>query len=84
MDLAGGQVRIRRVSKVDPASGDLLSLDLLLVTPVLEEVWRTRLQVEGEQGSVWVVSRAGLITLKRLRGSGQDRDDIQRLEGDEP
>jgi hypothetical protein len=34
------------------------------------------------QGELWVVSRQGFVSLKRLRGSGQDQDDIKRLEED--
>jgi hypothetical protein len=79
MSFAGGAVEIRRISKLDPGSGDLLMLDLLLVTSSLAEVWRTRQEVEWEHGSLWVVSRSGLIALKRLRSSGQDLDDIARL-----
>jgi hypothetical protein len=84
MTLAAGGVEIKRVTKIDTTSRDLLSLDLLLVTPATEVAWRTRMRVRWERGEVWVVSRQGLISLKRLRGSGQDQDDIRRLEEDEP
>ncbi len=80
MSFAGGAVEIRCVSKVDAGSHDLLSLDLLVVTPEIEQVWKERARVRWEGGELWVVSRQGLTRLKRLRGSGQDRDDIQRLE----
>ena len=83
MTFAAGAVEIRRVTKIDSTSRDLLSLDLLLVTPATESAWQTRTRVRWERGEVWVVSRQGLISLKRLRGSGQDQDDIRRLEGDE-
>jgi Uncharacterised nucleotidyltransferase len=76
-------IEIFRLSKPDPETGDLLSLDLLVVTPELERVWRTRERVDWEYGSVPVVSRAGLVTMKRLRGSGQDLDDIRMLEDDD-
>ena len=57
-------------------------LDLLLVdSPMLAEIWRTRETFEWESKPVWVVSRQGLIALKRLRGSSQDLADIARLEG---
>jgi hypothetical protein len=82
MSLAGGAVEIRRVTKLD--HGDLLSLDLLLVTPAIESAWKGRVRVRWERGELWVVSRQGLVSLKRLRGSGQDQDDIKRLEGDSP
>jgi hypothetical protein len=42
------------------------------------------MRVRWERGEVWVVSRQGLVSLKRLRGSGQDQDDIRRLEEVEP
>jgi hypothetical protein len=80
MRFAGGAVEIRRVTKIDAASGDLLSLDLLLVTPAIERIWNERTRVRWERGELWVVSRQGLVSLKRLRGSGQDQDDIKRLE----
>jgi len=84
MTFKEGDVEIRRISKPDPELGDVLVLDLLLVTPATEEVWRTRVEVAWEHGTVWVVSRRGLVTLKSLRGSGQDLDDIEVLEdGDE-
>ena len=68
------------MSKIDPGSGDVLTLDLLLVTPAIEAIWKDRLRVPWLDDSVCVVSRAGLIQLKSLRGSGQDLDDIHKLE----
>lgn len=82
MSFAGGTIEIRRISKPDPDTGDLLMLDLLLATAPLTKVWHTRREVEWEHGGLWVVSREGLVALKRLRGSGQDLDDIVRLEED--
>ena len=82
MDLsfANGAVEIRRVSKIDTDSGDLLSLDLLLVTPQIRMAWDSRIESEWEGRNLSVVSRAGLMALKQLRGSGQDLDDIKALE----
>jgi len=82
MVFADGAVRIRRLSQIDAESGDVLTLDLLLVTAQLAEVWQSRRQVEWEDGTLWVVSRQGLTTLKRLRGSDQDLADIERLRKD--
>jgi len=76
-------IEIHRLSKPDPETGDLLSLDLLVVTPTLASVWETRQRVDWEHGTVPVVSRAGLVTMKRLRGSGQDLDDIRILEAED-
>jgi hypothetical protein len=83
MILRGGAVEMHRLSKPDPERGDLLSLDLLVVTPALAAVWETRERVDWEHGSLPVVSRRGLVAMKRLRGSGQDEDDIRALEGDD-
>ena len=74
------RAEIHRSSKPDPETGDLLSIDLVLVTPELTEAWRTRQRLRWEHGQVSVVSRAGLVLMKRLRGSGQDLDDIRDLE----
>jgi hypothetical protein len=80
MRFSGGAVEIHRLSKPDSETGDLLSLDLLVVTAGLEEVWASRERIRWEHGVVPVVSRSGLIAMKRLRGSGQDLDDIRALE----
>jgi len=83
LSFADGAVEIRRVSKIDRESGDLLSLDLLLVTPQLLDVWDSRVKSEWAGGTFSVVSRDGLIAMKKLRQSGQDLDDIAVLEGAE-
>lgn len=59
----------------------MLSVDLLVVTPALSAVWESRRVIDWGTISLTVVSRQGLVTLKELRGSGQDRDDIQALRG---
>jgi len=79
MRFANGAIEIRRISKIDPDSGDVLMLDLLLVTPPIVAVWESRSEVEWESRKIQVVSREGLITLKSLRGSSQDLEDIRRL-----
>ena len=83
LSFANGAVEIRRVSKIDADSGDLLSLDLLIVTPELSDVWDSRVVSEWEGGTFSVVSRSGLIEIKQLRRSGQDLDDIKALEAGE-
>lgn len=83
MSFASGAVEIRRVSKIDPEDGELLSLDLLLVTPDIRTSWESRLEAEWEGGKLSVVSASGLIALKQLRGSGQDLADIEALTGED-
>lgn len=82
MSFANGAVEMRRVSKIDPDDGELLSLDLLLVTPDIIESWESRLEAEWEGRKLSVVSAKGLIALKQLRGSDQDLVDIKALRGE--
>jgi hypothetical protein len=72
-------VIIHRLTKIDEISGEHLVLDLLLVTPQTKRAWDGRLTVEWEGGQLKVVSPQGLILLKSLRSSGQDKDDIDYL-----
>jgi len=74
------QSEIRRVSKIDPADGEVLMLDLLLVTPLIDHVWETREHKMWLGREITVVSREGLVALKRARGSKQDLADIEKLE----
>ena len=83
LSFADGAIEIRRVSKVDPEDNDLLTLDFLLVTPDILDVWESRQQIEWENGKLSVVSKAGLISLKQLRSSFQDLADIQALESED-
>ena len=76
-----GAIDIRRLSKIDPSDGDLLMVDFLLVTPAVADAWNNRIRVTSTNGSVFTVSREGLIALKSFRKSGQDMDDIERLKG---
>ena len=76
---AGGAVEIHRISKIESESNDVLTLDLLLVSSETLTAWESRVEVEWEAGRLCVVSREGLMALKRLRGSGQDVEDIKRL-----
>ncbi len=83
LSFANGVIEIRWVSKIDPESGDPLSLDLLLVTPKIFSIWESRTTANWEGGKLSVVSRNGLISLKELRGSGQDQDDIKALQDED-
>jgi hypothetical protein len=79
---SNGAIEIRRISKIDPDSGHVLSLDLLLVTPAIQRIWNSRVEADWEDGTLSIVSRGGLIELKRLRASPQDIADIAALEED--
>ena len=76
-------VEIRRVSKLQGEDEDVLSLDFLLVTPYVEDVWKTREKIDFLGQSLSVVSRDGLKKMKTLAGRPQDLADIHRLENEE-
>jgi hypothetical protein len=79
--LAGGAVVMHRLTKIVPGDPDVLVLDVIEVRPgATEAAWRTRASAEWEGHPIVVVSRGGLIGLKRLRGSPQDIADIGALE----
>jgi hypothetical protein len=84
MRFADGAVEIRRITKIDPMSHDALMLDFLLVTHDIEDVWATRQLFQTAEGSMWVVSREGLIKLKTFRSSGVDLEDIAALRKENP
>ncbi len=79
MEFHDGKVHIHRVSKIEPNTGEILVLDLLIVTPEIKNAWDSRTKVEWEHGNIDVVSPEGLILLKSFRRSGQDQDDIDFL-----
>jgi len=79
LEFKEGAIRIHRLTKIPAGSADALVLDLILVTAQIKEVWDDRRRLEWEGGTLSVVSPRGLITLKSMRDSGQDRDDIERL-----
>ncbi len=74
-------VEIRRVSKIDD-DGEVLSLDLLLVTPKVEDVWQTKENLQWQNKNLWIVSREGLIKMKILAGRAKDLIDVDRLENE--
>ncbi len=71
-------MEVRRVSKAD--GDELLTLDLLLVDEKLAPVFQDRIRLTTDFGPVWVVSRSGLIQMKRRAGREQDLADVRRLE----
>lgn len=75
-------VEIRRVSKIDD-NGEVLSLDLLMVTSQVEDVWATKETIDFLGKKLSVVSLEGLLKMKRLAGRPQDLADIDRIENEE-
>ncbi len=72
--------QLRRVSKIDTETKSLVSVDFILVTENIEDVWEDREHLDWETGSAWVVSRRGLIKMKASAGRDQDLLDIRKLE----
>lgn len=87
-DLASGLIpfdtgtdKERRLYRVSKAEGrELVTLDLLVVTPVFQEIWITRESLEVDSRTIKIVSRDGLIKMKRIAGRLQDLADIEALE----
>lgn len=59
MDFHGGKIQIHRVTKIESDTGEALVLDMLLVTPEIQEAWDNRLEVEWEHGTISVVHPRG-------------------------
>lgn len=78
MSLSQGTITLVRLVKI--SEQDVLPLDLILAGPGMEEVWTSRETLSTQDGPLTVISRQGLIAMKRRRGSGVDLDDIDKLE----
>ncbi len=75
-----GSEKERRIFRVSRAVGhELFTLDLILVTPVFADVWESREAIEFESQTMHVVSRDGLIKMKRIASRPQDLADIDAL-----
>lgn len=73
-------VREREVHRVSKAEGaNVLTLELLIVGPSTLDAWNSRQRVAWLDRSLWVVSREGLMSMKRLAGRPQDLADIDHL-----
>jgi hypothetical protein len=74
---------VRRISKIE--GEDVLTLDLLLVSAVLQQAWDDREEFLWQGRSVKAVSAQALAGMKRIAGRDQDLLDVKRLEAqDEP
>lgn len=74
-----GIIEIRRISKIDKTSKALITLDFLLVTEALKDVWAGRKKAKWSKGEFWVVSREGMIFLKENSGRDKDLIDLKYL-----
>jgi hypothetical protein len=76
MDFSSG-ISVLRFTKL--IEGQPFMLDALLVGPSTERVWQDRQTAEIDGGTLRVVSREGLVSLKLAAGRPQDLVDVQRL-----
>jgi hypothetical protein len=76
-----GKERERRIFRVSKRIGtEILTADLLLLPPYLRGVWEDREVYDVDGTTVTVVSRAGLLEMKRIAGRPQDLSDVENLE----
>lgn len=68
---------VHRVLKVE--GRQVLMLDLIVVTPILDDVWAGREAFEWQGRKIKVVSREGLAKMKRLAGRRIDLADLEQL-----
>ena len=71
------QITVYRTSKFHGA--EFLTLDLLELTQVFDDVWTTRQLVQWDDRLVQVVSAAGLAKMKRIAARDQDWVDLKML-----
>ena len=81
LNFDGGKTQIRRISKIDRESKELITLDLILVTNDYKDVWEDRRMVKWDQGEYKVVSRRGLIKMKEIAKRPKDLIDLDYLRG---
>jgi hypothetical protein len=70
---------VQRVSKIQ--NGEHLCVDLLVADAVFTGLLDDTLEVRTPNGTLTVISRAGLIRMKQLAGRPQDVADLASLEG---
>lgn len=80
LNFDGGSFKLRRLSKVVRETQSLITVDFILVTEAISDVWEDREHLDWASGSAWVVSRRGLIKMKMAAGRDQDLLDIRKLE----
>lgn len=82
LEFDGGETQIRRISKIDSVSKELITLDMLLVSEALQDVWKGRKRVRWNRGEYWIVSREGMIVMKEKAARDKDLIDLKYLRGE--
>ncbi|MBK6750009.1 MAG: hypothetical protein IPG67_08370 [Acidobacteria bacterium] len=81
LNFDNGETLIRRISKIDHATKELITLDLILATEKYEDVWKDRRLVKWNAGEYRVVSAAGMKVMKEAAGRPKDLIDLDYLRG---
>lgn len=79
LNFDGGKTQIRRISKIDTRSKELITLDLILVTDFLQDVWDGRKKVKWNEGEYRIVSAHGMSKMKTSAGRPKDLIDLEYL-----
>lgn len=66
-----------RTSKIEGT--DILTVDVIAVSPALQEVWDDRTVFDWDGRQLWVVSARGLAKMKQMAGRDQDLLDLKKL-----
>ncbi len=75
------EFKLYRLTKIIPDPyADPMVLDLLLVSDPSDEVWLGREAIDWEGMPLYVISKEGLLAMKREAGRDQDLLDIKQLE----
>ena len=81
LNFDGGKTQIRRISKIDPASKELITLDMILMTEIFSDVWESRKRVTWNEGVYPVIAPKGMEKMKELAGRPKDLIDLDYLRG---
>jgi hypothetical protein len=68
---------VHRFSRIE--GDEVAAVDVLVVTPILQPAWDSRITMGWRGRNVCVVSREGLAHMKRLAGRHQDLADLESL-----
>ena len=75
-----GTAEERKLYRATQIEGkDVLTVDVLIVTPILEDVWESRQVFAWLDRAVTVVSLEGLTKMKLMAGRHQDLADLENL-----
>lgn len=74
-------VEVHRLTKIEQSSGDHLFLDLIAaISPETRSILAARIRSTWNEKPIWVVSRAGLIELKKTANRPKDLLDLDALQ----